>query len=121
MPDLALRPCGYPSCAGFASIRGRCKAHAAKAELARGKTTARGYGADWRKLRARKLREQPLCEIQTHCGQGINAAAPPAMANEVDHKIPIIERPDLRLTWSNLQSACKPCNAAKGGRYEHAR
>ena len=74
--------------------------------------TARGYDGPWQKLRLLKLRTDPLCEIQTHCGRGIGAPAPRG-ANEVDHKIPIRQRPDLRLEWNNLQSACRPCHSAK--------
>jgi 5-methylcytosine-specific restriction endonuclease McrA len=35
------------------------------------------------------------------------------LAEEVDHKIRIVERPDLRLVWENLQSLCGRCHAAK--------
>jgi 5-methylcytosine-specific restriction endonuclease McrA len=35
------------------------------------------------------------------------------IATEVDHIKSIRSRPDLRLTWSNLQSACKRCHSAK--------
>jgi 5-methylcytosine-specific restriction endonuclease McrA len=35
-----------------------------------------------------------------------------AMTEEVHHVRPISDRPDLRLEWTNLKSACKPCHAA---------
>ena len=34
-------------------------------------------------------------------------------ATEVDHIIPIEQRPDLRLVMENLQSACHRCHSAK--------
>jgi 5-methylcytosine-specific restriction enzyme A len=90
-----------------------CKAAGEKARDARrGKTAERGYDARWRKLREWKLRNDPVCQIQTHCIDGL--------ANEVDHCIPIVERPDLRLDWDNLQSSCKSCHSAKTKR-ENAR
>ena len=118
MPELAVRPCLQPGCGEYAVTNGRCAEHASKNERLRGTTKERGYAGGWPALRARKLAADPLCQIQTHCGKGIGQDDPVA-ATEVDHIIPISERPDLRLAWSNLQSACKPCNAAKGGRYQN--
>lgn len=71
----------------------------------RGTTAERGYAHGWPKVRSAKLAADPICEIRICC-QGM-------VATEVDHIIPITKRPDLRLEWSNLQSACKPCNVAK--------
>lgn len=56
-----------------------------------------------------KLAQDPLCQIKTHC-IGITAAV------EVDHVVPIRERPDLRLDMSNLQSVCHACHSAKTAR-----
>lgn len=117
MPDLAVRPCNYPLCGEYAERNGRCAEHAAKAELVRGKTAERGYAAGWPRVRAQVLaRDGYECKIQTHCGKGVGRQFGDP-ATEVDHVKPISERPDLRLVLSNLQSACKSCNAAKGGRY----
>lgn len=74
--------------------------------LDKGKTTARGYGWDWQKVRARKLRLDPICQIGTHCDRDVRAT-------EVDHIKPIADRPDLRLDIDNLQSACRDCHRAK--------
>lgn len=68
----------------------------------RGKTSARGYDAAWRKLRAVKLAANPLCECDDCKATGATVAA-----QVVDHIIPIRQRPDLRLTWSNLRSMSK--------------
>jgi 5-methylcytosine-specific restriction protein A len=72
----------------------------------RGTPSQRGYDSDWRKLRTAKLSSYPLCEINTHCRH-------PTVATEVDHKVPIAERPELRLDFENLQSACHACHSAK--------
>jgi 5-methylcytosine-specific restriction protein A len=59
----------------------------------------------WRKLRALKLRHEPLCRL-----------CPPDYrrpAVEVDHILPIRDRPDLAWVWSNLQSLCRECHSRK--------
>lgn len=117
-PNAPARPCVYPGCPDYAvpGGRGRCQTHAQQAvraaDQARGKTADRGYDATWRKLSALKLKRNPRCEIRTHC----KGLIPDDAAVEVDHIIPIRERPDLRLSWSNLQSACKACHSAKTAR-----
>ena len=103
MPDV-LRPCATHGCRELVEC-GRCAKHTTTHERERGKTGVRGYDWDWQQLRLLKLREEPVCQIQTHCQGDI--------ATEVDHVISIRLRPDLRLVWENLQSACKPCNVAK--------
>ena len=105
MPTAPPKPCSCQPCPSHAEYRGRCREHARQAEIARGTTTERGYNGDWRRLRAAKLAWDPVCQIRTHC-QGM-------VAEEVDHVVPIRLRPDLRLEWSNLQSACKRCHSAK--------
>lgn len=67
----------------------------------RGKSTARGYDWKWRKLRNAKISRNPLCEM---CGK--------APATQVHHKIPIAEKPNLRLNWDNIQSLCTACHMA---------
>ncbi len=102
-----MRPCSVPGC-GTLVASGACEKHRKQADRDRGKTVERGYGADHRRLRELKLATDPFCQIQTEC-QG-------APATEIDHILPISERPDLRLEWSNIQSSCKPCNVAKRNR-----
>ena len=76
----------------------------------RPKTAARGYDAEWRKVRRLiLLRDGGTCKIRTHCTG--------AVATEVDHIRPLSEFPEGRLDPANLQAACKTCNAAKGGRF----
>lgn len=73
-----------------------------------GSTTARGYGADWRRVRDQVLRDEPLCRPCTEAGR-----VTPAV--EVDHIFPIRQRPDLRLERSNLRPICRPCHQARTG------
>jgi 5-methylcytosine-specific restriction protein A len=112
MPSLAKRPCSVPGCPGFAQYRACCLAHAQLNQRTRGTTKERGYDQTWKRLRRQKLVANPLCEIKTHC----KGLFPDNAATEVDHVIPIRERPDLRLVWENLQSACGPCHRAKTAR-----
>jgi 5-methylcytosine-specific restriction enzyme A len=102
-PRVVLHPCSMPGCPTLTD-EPRCPAHQAQRELEIGTTADRGYGAGWRQIRAYKLHEDPLCELQTHCQHGI--------ATEVHHKIPVRQWPDGRLRLDNLQSACKPCHSA---------
>lgn len=62
--------------------------------------------ARWRRVRAMKLAQQPLCET-------CEAAGKTVAATEVDHVQGIWERPDLVYTMENLTSYCVPCHARK--------
>ena len=63
-------------------------------DKARGPSSQRGYDSAWRKCRALFLLKHPKCVV---CN---------ARAVDVDHVLSIAERPDLRLSWSNLRSMC---------------
>jgi 5-methylcytosine-specific restriction endonuclease McrA len=64
------------------------------------------YGtAAWKKLRAAFLAANPVCQIRLACAG--------AVANEVDHRVPVRFAPARALDWTNLQAACKACNLAK--------
>jgi 5-methylcytosine-specific restriction protein A len=108
VPHLPLRPCATPMCPALVT-RGHCERHAKERhrqiDRNRESPKQRGYDVAWRKVRNAKLDASPFCEMRTHCRA--------AVATEVHHIIPIAERPDLRLTWSNLQSACKACHSAE--------
>ncbi|HVB67960.1 MAG TPA: HNH endonuclease signature motif containing protein [Acetobacteraceae bacterium] len=66
----------------------------------RGTACARGYDRRWRKLRAAFLLRHPLCLWCEEHGTTTAAA-------EVDHIERIVDRPDLRLEWSNLRALCR--------------
>jgi 5-methylcytosine-specific restriction protein A len=98
MPSRPASPCGTPRCPNLRP----CPVHAPKPWATT--TTSRhrrGYGTDWDKLRARKLKANPWCE---ECG---------ARAVAVDHRVPKAEGGTDR--WENLQSLCSPCEKRKTG------
>ena len=114
MHTLPKRPCSAPGCPELVSGTSRCpkhqKARQRQHDERRGSPSKRGYDAAWRGLRKLKLLADPFCQICTHCA---DKPLCEHVATEVDHIIPIAERPDLRLEWSNLQSACRACHSAK--------
>ena len=75
------------------------KSHGPKRES----SARRGYDSAWYRLRNDFVRAHPTCCVPG-CGQP---------TEEVDHKIPVRQRPDLRLDWSNLQPLCKSHHSKK--------
>src|SRR4051812_22694354 len=79
--------------------------------------SARGYGAAWRKLRARKLKANPWCEDPSH--HQVRHTNPTTIdethhwipADTVDHRIPKAQGGTD--AWQNLQSLCTPCHDRK--------
>ena len=99
--ERPLRACTYPGCTELVSA-GRCARH--QPGQLRPSARALGYDADWERLRKMFLRKNPTC---AECDRrGVVQAA-----EEIHHKIPIAERPDLRLNWYNLEALCKPCHS----------
>lgn len=97
----------------FPQVGGRAK-HKAD-DRPRGNSTDRGYDSIWDKLSRRFRRKKPFCRF---CEQkGLEAQ----LADVVDHILPVADRPDLRLTWSNLQGLCGPCHGYKGRLEAYAR
>lgn len=78
----------------------------------RGSAHARGYDTTWRRVRAAFLAQHPLCQCED-CDDGRKRITP---AEVVDHIVPIRERPDLRLDWSNLRSMAKSCHDRRTAR-----
>lgn len=107
MPWLPKGPCSTPACRGRAERRGKCETCAAAAgavyDKGRGSAAARGYDAAWKRCRRLFLAANPWCE----------AHGAPCVALEVDHKESIAERPDLRLSWSNLRGLCKSAHSRR--------
>ena len=97
--------CSRQPCPNHVLRNGLCAEHLSQRDRARGTTQERGYGTDWEKVRAYKLSIDPFCELRIVCMGNL--------AKEVDHQIPISARPDLRLVYSNLNSACVPCHKIK--------
>lgn len=109
MPSAPSRACSVATCPNLATYRGRCITHARADSSLRYHSAGNVYDATWRKLRRRKLAANPWCEIQSHC----LGLLPEAFATEVDHIVPVRDRPDLRLVWTNLQSSCHRCHSGK--------
>lgn len=112
MPERVNRPCTYPGCATLVKL-GRCAKHARAARIEsdhrRPTARARGYGDEWRKLRASILRKEPLCRACREAG-----VKPIPIASDVDHIIP--RDAGGSDDPSNLQPLCKPCHSAKTAR-----
>jgi len=113
MPYAAPRFCPASGCAVLTD-GSRCEAHRkarhVSVDARRKSPYQRGYDRAWQRLRKMKLAADPMCQIRTHC------ASKPLIyqiAVEVDHIIPIHDRPQLRLVWTNLQSSCHSCHSAK--------
>ena len=109
MAQAAQQQCAEPGCSALVDS-GRCDPHRKQHDTTRQLSTAkRGYDRQWQRLRLSKLAADPLCEI-AYCKVG---RPMPDVATEVNHIVPISERPDLRLVWENLESACEPCHRQK--------
>ena len=102
--------CTAEGCHTLIPKAGRCEKHRLLAEKEdrqrRGTSTARGYDADWRKIRERQLRSEPLCRHHKDKGQLVTAT-------QVDHIKP--HRGDYALFRdpNNLQSLCASCHSIK--------
>lgn len=99
MPFKAPRICGcgliVQSGTRCACQKKRDAERKARFDKGRPSASARGLGADWRRLRNEHLRKHPKC---VRCGEP---------AQEVDHIIPRSVAPERRLDPTNLQSLCK--------------
>lgn len=99
-PQFSAPPPRFTSTAtagsGFARSDGRSSAE-------------RGYGADWRAVRAQVLQAEPICRL---CKR--------ATATEVDHieRLRGISDP-LRLDRRNLRPVCSPCHRSRTARQSH--
>jgi len=102
MPRRAARPCAHPGCPNL--VRGRgvryCPEHLAlhrrEQDARRGTPAERGYNATWRRIRARVLREAPVCQ---ECGK---------RASELVHHR---DGDASNNSASNLIALCSRCHA----------
>lgn len=72
---------------------------------------ARDYDHAWRRLRIEYLARFPFCQCDEHQGKDVRA-----LAEVVDHRMPIATHPHLRLEWDNLRSMTKACHDAHTAR-----
>lgn len=110
MPSRAQSICRRPGCNAL-TTSGYCDQHA-KLRIAqgygKGKTTARGYGHAWRKVRAMILRRDAyLC-------QACKAVGKLTPATEVDHFTP--KAHGGTDAPANLRAICRECHRAKTAR-----
>lgn len=106
-------------CGKIADKRSRCDACNRKRERERGSSTARGYGAEWRRIRIRILRRDPTCRVPTGVGGYFDNGVPwqqvcGAPSKEVDHVTPkVLGGTD---DYDNLRAVCRFHNRSKGAR-----
>ncbi|BCH33185.1 hypothetical protein MesoLjLc_51150 [Mesorhizobium sp. L-8-10] len=79
---------------------------AIKQERPRGSAHQRGYDHAWNKLSIAFRKRHPFCLWCAQQGRDSLTAL-------VDHMIPVVDRPDLRLNWKNLLPLCEPCHGRK--------
>jgi 5-methylcytosine-specific restriction protein A len=109
-PGKACRKTGCPNIAKAGKHQGYCNQHKDSAgwhlnERMKGNATARGYGADWRKLRQIVLqRDNHLCLSCLKNGRAVTAT-------DVDHIKPKAQGGTN--TLNNLQSLCADHHRAK--------
>ena len=110
MPKRAGRPCAWGGCPKVVRGVPYCEEHAKRIaqrkEERRPSAARRGYGRDWRRLRAMYLRRNPLCADPFGIHGGL-----PVVASEVDHIVPLSRGGGN--DWDNLQSLCKSCHSRK--------
>ena len=120
MPKKAYKVCSMPMCRRltYEYVCQNCapeyerrrdeynKRRQAQQEARRASSTARGYGRQWRKVRAAHMASQPLC---VRCSENNLIVKGEA----VDHIIP--HKGDMGLFWdrSNLQTLCHSCHNRK--------
>lgn len=80
--------------------------------LVRGSPRLRGYDARWDRLSVAFRRRHPFCRF---CIQEGNDAV---LADVVDHILAIVEFPELKYEWTNLESLCDPHNKSTKARLE---
>jgi len=115
MPQRPMKPCKRPGCPAITRDKsGYCDEHQEyqkeqkkqkhrSYDQARGKTAARGYDGQWRKVARIKLSKDPLCEPCLSQGRTVAAALP-------HHIKSVEEHPELRLVMDNLLSVCRSCH-----------
>lgn len=78
-----------------------------KRERFRGSRQSRGYDREWELLRDAYFKaKKGICEECARRGYL-------EMADVVDHLIPVVDAPDKRLDWNNLQTLCARHHSAK--------
>lgn len=83
----------------------------------RDSSTDRGYDSEWRKVRAAKVKQSPLCERCLKVGKYVPIKMKVNGSYGVVHHIKPVEFfRELRLVMDNLESLCFECHEAEHGR-----
>jgi 5-methylcytosine-specific restriction endonuclease McrA len=90
----------------------RCAAHM-KPWDRRPAPDQRYTGTNWRKMRARVIREEPICQLRFPGCTGRSV--------QVDHIVSANDRPDLFLVRSNLRGLCAACHFKRSAEQARAR
>ncbi len=106
MPVRAPRICACGKTVASGAVCPCRTKRKAEADAARPSAAARGYDPAWKRVRADFLKAHPFC-----CSPGCNKPS-----TEADHVLSVAERPDLRLSWSNLRPFCKPHHSQRTAR-----
>jgi 5-methylcytosine-specific restriction protein A len=110
MPTKPPRKCSEPSCRTKITSRSSvCPEHLRQRDRQRGTSSQRGYGGQWRKIRARFLKEHPWCEDCLAQGRITRAS-------EIDHKIRLRDSGTNR--WENLSAVCRACHSCRTAKYD---
>ena len=110
MTHTPLRPCTVPGCQELV-VKGRCDKHKHKTQdTPKRLKQARFYKRKhWRRARARKLNEQPLCQECLRRGRTTPAV-------DVHHKVKRTIDDSLSLDLGNLEALCKRCHAIESAK-----
>ena len=105
MPSRPRKPCSYPGCPELTIAGSYCTSHQTAVthqydESRNPEHVAFYRSAPWLRIRERRLREFPICEL---CHR--------AISRHVHHRKKLSDRWDLRLDYANLQAACHPCHS----------
>ncbi|RWN55865.1 MAG: HNH endonuclease [Mesorhizobium sp.] len=80
----------------------------------RGSPRDRGYDSKWDRLSIAYRKRHTCCLWCEQIGRD-------TLTDLVDHIIPVVDRPDLKYTWSNLMALCRHHHAQKGVMEVYAR
>jgi len=106
MPRKPKKPCAFPDCPALTHGK-YCEQHKQTDnryynKYQRDPAINKRYGSDWKKIRARYIKANPLCELCKAKGRYVPA--------EVVHHIMELEHGGTH-DFENLQSLCKSCHS----------
>ena len=107
MRPVSAKPCTYPHCRNFATLRGRCDVHVrqenAKYDRERNSIDPERKfirSSQWHKIRLEKLARNPLCE---RCEKEYKRIRRAMLVHHIDEN-------EFNNNWENLESNCNECH-----------